>query len=612
MRLLVPLLLASLLLSGCTTGDPQPTAAPSAEAAVTAPVSGPSVPIAATLLSEQQGAVTVYPLPFDVVESVHAAADRILVFSGDGISTTVTQLSGDPLRAEVSMTLPGMVDLSRIRFTENSLYWYDPQQNRIHTASIPLQNFRSIDAPENLLGDPVFSSDGATLYYCTPTAICALDTASGTSRVIQEAAYSGQTLSGLLMEDTVLALTVTESGSQLRTLFLSADTGRLLAEASGSPTVTTSGTSFYTYQNESTSLFGAVNQPPRLLLPRHMDSSRFLFPVSGRAVTVSATGTRETTLDCYDLVSGLRTAGFTLPEALSPRSFWEDDFGNFWFLAHSPDRNGPALYRWSPAQSPAEDSTLYAADYFTADAPDYDGLAACTAYAQELSAAYGLEILIYKDAAAVEPWDYDLTHEHQSAVLMRELQQLEARLRNFPPILLQTLRDEFSALKICIVRDAVGSADTGSLEAVDGIQFYDGSDAYIVLCAGEDTESALYHELGHLMESVILTRTTAYDHWDSLNPAGFSYDLDYIANRRRDGSPWLQPGRESFIDTYSMSFPAEDRARILEYAMLSGQGEKFASPRMQAKLTCVCSAIREAFHLESYGSPLLWEQYLYN
>ena len=59
-----------------------------------------------------------------------------------------------------------------------------------------------------------------------------------------------------------------------------------------------------------------------------------------------------------------------------------------------------------------------------------------------------------------------------------------------------------------------------------------------------------------------------------------------------------------------MSFPKEDRARIMEYAMLPGNEELFRPQLMQAKLKALCDGIREAYGLEKAEETFLWEQYL--
>ena len=48
----------------------------------------------------------------------------------------------------------------------------------------------------------------------------------------------------------------------------------------------------------------------------------------------------------------------------------------------------------------------------------------------------------------------------------------------------------------------------------------------------------------------------------------------------------------------------------MEYACNPGNRDFFASEIMQKKLQTLCLGIREAFGLENYDQPLLWEQYL--
>ena len=163
------------------------------------------------------------------------------------------------------------------------------------------------------------------------------------------------------------------------------------------------------------------------------------------------------------------------------------------------------------------------------------------------------------------------------------------------------------------MREIIGSAESGSVSRANGIQFMNGTDAYIVLAAGGTSEKALYHELYHVMETYILGNSIALDQWAKLNPVGFEYDYDYLANAQRDGSEFLQPDTRSFVDTYSMSYPKEDRARIFEYAMTAGNEPLFAASPLQYKLKCCVrdtggfwtEKSRKTFH-GAVSEPTLW------
>ena len=112
------------------------------------------------------------------------------------------------------------------------------------------------------------------------------------------------------------------------------------------------------------------------------------------------------------------------------------------------------------------------------------------------------------------------------------------------------------------------------------------------------------------METHILNESIAFDQWNALNPSGFEYDYDYQANAQRDAGVYLRGENKAFIDTYSMSFPKEDRARIMEYAMLPGNQELFRSEILQKKLLTLCQGIREAYGLKKSEEVFVWEQYL--
>ena len=66
----------------------------------------------------------------------------------------------------------------------------------------------------------------------------------------------------------------------------------------------------------------------------------------------------------------------------------------------------------------------------------------------------------------------------------------------------------------------------------------------------------------------------------------------------------MQPDTRSFVDTYSMSYPKEDRARIFEYAMTAGNEPLFAASPLQYKLKMLCQGIREAFGLKKIPGKL--------
>jgi len=600
-------LLCALLLCGCSAQNP--VSEPVSSLPVIAETVEPVRETPSMALLSQSPELEEYALS-EAVASFLPMGDNLLFFSG-GETAALTLV--DPENAETLAVHEASIALTAenatVQLLENGISYFNGSARETVVLDSALREVRRISAPEDLTGMPLLSRDGKALYYCTADAVRCLDLGSGISQVLKEASHPVQSVTGLLLEDSVVQLSITDSDGVWRTLFLSAENGQLLGDYEGNLLPKTEGDAFLLFRKGggmNTILVGRADTAPMVLNP--LTQPQACFFGNNQVITAAWDGDIPR-LEVYCLESGTCTSvlsGFaeSLPQYLAPASH-----GRIWFLCEQ-EGGTPRLYRWDPAASQTNDPTVCISSYFTRENPDYDGLAACSLYAQEIGLKYGIEVLVYKDAVATEPWDFHLEYEYQASVLHRELEALDARLQNFPEGFLEALAHRFTALKICIVRSAVGSPESGSLAAVNGVQFWDDYDAYIVLATDHDTEYALYHELSHLLETVVLTESTAYDQWEKLNPEDFRYDYDYITNQNRDGSPWLQEGRESFIDTYSMSFPKEDRARILEYAMTEGHEDLFRAPRLQEKLRRICTGIRESFDLEDHPGTLLWEQYL--
>ena len=602
---LFPLLL-SLLLCGCAAQNPQSEEPMSTGSPVI--VNSEEIQLhTAPSLIPMDAATKQFSLP-ETATGFRFLDGNLLIFSGDEDSTTLTLNHPETGESIAFYYVPFVLtpQNSTVQILDTGISYFDPFSMETVVLDQSLREIRRITAPEGLSGMPLLGKTGRTLYYCTGSAVRSLDLDSGISCILKEVSYPVQGLSGLLLEDTVLQLSITESDGTWRTLFLSSENGQLLSEYEGTILPeSVEETYFVQIQdgNLQTLLFGNIQQSPMVLHPKQNPEDCFF--LGTQLLTISWTDP-ILCLDLYDLNTGFHNASLSAPSGQFVTAASIDINGNIWILWTREE--GQFLECLEPV--PTLDQTLHAAPYYTRQNPDYDGLAACSLYAAELSEKYGIEILVYKDAAALEPWDYHLEYEHQASVLYRELEALNENLSHFPEGFIQTLSEKFTALKICIVRSVTGSPESGSLKAVNGIQFMDGFDAYIVLATDHDTKYALFHELSHLMETVILTNSVAYDRWDNLNPSDFQYDNDYLSNQTRDGSPWLKEGKAYFIDTYAMSFPKEDRARLFEFAMTPGHDAFFASPNLQQKLRQMCIGIREGFDLEGSSEVFLWEQYL--
>ena len=607
------LILTCLLLGGCSPqpSADTPTAAPAFQ---TAPTEAEPVRLyepGHPLEQSAPGALRIFPLG-QQAEGILAMGSHLIALRGNDTTELALLTGEDPVLSSTAALSSHLSESDpSVRIGTDSLSYFDPIRRETVILSQKLKDVGRIAAPEGLVGAPILSADHSTLYYCTSTAIRAWNLETGIRRCVKEMRYDAQELTGLHLGDTMLQCCIVKDGEK-RTLLLAADTGRLLQEVPGDVTLNIQGTDYYASVPEGSlrlQLFGQFDGEPQVLIPGDIYAECHYLENQRRVITVSQS--RSPVLDCYDLDSGLRIASLSIDGDYAFVSVAACDTDSVYLLLKDWESNG-ILCRWDlfADASCTGDTQRYVGTRYTEDAPDAAALARCQAEAKQIGEKYGIQVLVWNDPLNIMPWDYEFQPEYLAPVLSRALSDLDRQLSYYPPEILSGIKKHFSGLTICLVRAIQGAPESGSLEKATGIQFYQDGHAYITIAAGQYAERSLYHELYHVMETRLLTDSTAFDRWDALNPAGFSYDYDYVSNQSRGGEKYLQPDNRSFIDTYSMSFPKEDRARIMECAMCDGNEALFQSARMQSKLRCLSQAIREAYGLKKSAEVFRWEQYL--
>lgn len=600
--------LLCLLLCGCTRQTPaaQPETVPeTTAAAVMAGLYDPEHPME----ESYPGMVRAYPLTQGKAQGIQAIEKDVLILSGQD-ATTLTLFTGEELRETASIHLDFLLsqDDPSFQIHENGLSYFDPLKKETLVLDRSLKEVRRITAPSGLSGKPILSADESTLYYATEWSVMAWDLESGIRRTVKELSYESQELTGLHCNDQVLECTVLDDRLAGKR-FLSADQGLELHALSDKAALHTGDSGYCAaipsgYQ--TLLLFGDSSKTAELLLPGSHWEQQFYLPEDHAVVTVSSAknGNR---LDYYELNTGILRASITLDALQTPKSIVNSKGHSIYILTYDPAADCDMIYRWDVLRQAPDSSnvTSYKLEYRDADNPDMDALEECREYANAIGEKYGITLRIGEDAVNVQPWDYRFEPELLAPILQKELQLLEQRLAQYPEAVLQLTKDHFTGLTICLVRQITGIGDEQSLSNATGIQFFEENEAYVVITTGRYSEQALYHELYHVMETRILTKSTALDQWESLNPADFVYGGDH-----QNADIYLQGQTRAFIDRYSMEYPKEDRARVMENAMLRDQEDVFRSEYMQRKLNALCVGIREAYRLKKHPEALPWEQYL--
>lgn len=607
-RFFALLLATALLLSGCgvNPGSDPPEQAPP-QTTTPPPPDFATYHEADSVEILTRGAVVSYRIQGEGYYSMIPMDGGVLLLSGEN-ETTLTYLSetGDTVQCTVSGVL---LDENTLWDTALGLSYYDAGQHNLVFLDHTLKESSRISLPDQMIDLPVLSADGQLAYYYDAESLRCLELRSGISRLLKESRFTKQQVRKLHFEDQILECYVSDAAGD-RTLFVSTLNGETLFEAQGSVDLQSQGNEYFVRWREGEAellLFGTRDETIQRLTPQ---GEGIYCPMFGSNYLVSYEADNTgINLTCYDQESGNRLSKIRVAGLRSPMGMAATE-DKIWFLTENLFTGKDALYCWDLSVNAETLESSFLSPYYTAQSPDKEGLKRCQEQAQALSKTYGVRIELWEDAESPLPKDYSVTTEYLVNVYEMYLPILEMAMSNIPKTVYQKLgkQSQNGKLTISLVREIYGTNELGSLTLEQGVHFWSNGSSYLVLMMSDKLERSFYHELFHAMDSYIMTETKAYDDWRKLNPSGFSYDYSYITNEYRDPKDYLEPGSRAFIDPYAMSYPKEDRARIMEYAMLEGNEAYFTSTIMTKKLETLCKGIRKAFKLKD--GDYLWEQYL--
>lgn len=632
-RLFAITLVLALLLCGCAKKLEEttpPTTDPSPTTQATAPTE-PSTELPTDPATEPQetlsdlgsyqpdsqielltdGAVRMYRLEPAVYHDVALMGDGLLLFSGEE-ATTLTYVCKDA--EPVSVTLEGVrLAAQQIRCcsTDPRVGYFDPNDDSVVILDKKLQEISRVEMPEDMVCDPVLSPELDRAYYFDGRSLRYLDMKKGISRMLTDSSYEYQEIVGLHFGGTVLECCVFNEdmeGSNYR--FISTADGQTLDQLDTPSFIQTHGEWYLAqvYEGFMTRyLFGQRGEEPQVLVPEHDMMTDTVPELQG--LLVSSYEEDGTALQLYDTGSGTRKYEELLPGLTVVSLCADQEQQAVWILGEDREDQTRTLYRWDLEESLTGDEEQYVTPYYTEEDPDLEGLDRIAREAAQLGDRFGVKIAVYKEAIGYTPSDYIFEAEHMVSVYDYYLPILEKALSAYPEGMLKKLGTASGngRVTISLVRAAYGDSELGALDMADGVQFWENGNAYVTLVMCSVMHDTVFHELFHVIDTYVLTETLAFDDWDSLNPEGFVYDNDYLENQYRDEEEYLEEDTRAFIDLYSMSYAKEDRARVMEYAMMENNERYFSSPVMQQKLRTICEGVREAFGLETGN---LWEQYL--
>lgn len=533
-----------------------------------------------------------WDLPGDGLTLVDTMDGDLLMHDG----TQLMLLSADNREILAAAVLEHLqaASVSDIQAGDQGVCYYDRQTQTLCFLDESLQKVSYLELQGQVQGSVLLTEDWDRLYYCTADGVQSLDMDTGICRTI---AYREEDWLGVncVFMDTMLSCNIQQPDGTVGTLIISSETGQTLWET-GKVSQLSSSSDLYFCKMTSDTLeewvFGWGGDQPLNFWPPEDVS---ILPLLENEMVVTR---QEDRFSCYDLELGCRVAEVAFDGAADiDRLVYLQDGVYF--------TDGSMLYRWDLELTAVEDPEVCTSYRYTLGDPDEEGLRAQEMSTFVLEKLYDVNILMWNDVTAAAPKGYEFAVEYIPEEYPERLRELESALDTFGrDFLLRAGEGTANGhINIVLVRDIVFGG-----ESLSGIQYVLNGDIYIALKLEGGLERTFYHMMGHVVDTVVLCYSLALDDWEKLNPKDFSYDNNYEANLERDGSAYLQEDDRWFIDTYSMSFQVEDRATILEYAILPENDHYFASDAMQKKLQTLCLGIREAFELS--GEGYLWEQYL--
>ena len=459
--------------------------------------------------------------------------------------------------------------------------------------------------PENLQGDAWVSPDWKNAYFCTDEGICTMDLQTGISHVLRQQSAHSQQITGIFGDGVALRYEVEFTEGEKQIFLIDAESGGILREDGDMVTLNTSGETYFFAQNVSgvRSLRFGAGEEHQALWPLEVAAQPVMLFEDNALVMVQSSKT-QTEFACYDLTTGKRTAEVQLPDVLRVWGLAEGQEKQLWFFGE--DTEGQTmLYCWDMARNVTSDEAVYTAPWYTLEEPDTDGLAEIQKKADKLGDKFGVEILIWEDAAKTAQKKKSFTQEHMTQLYAHYLPEVEQVLSIFPKGLFT--KSSTGTLQIALLHSIEGTDIPAGTEC---LQFWKGNTPVVAITFGEDFERNLYHGVYLYMEARILSKSSALYEWHKYNPSDFDYDNDYITNLNRTDTKYITGKKPYFIDLFSMSYAKEDRATIFEYACMPGNEEIFKSSAIQKKLQRICKGIREAYGLKKVETEFLWEQYL--
>lgn len=355
-------------------------------------------------------------------------------------------------------------------------------------------------------GAPLLCKDAGHLYYCTASALLAVELETGIHRLLRDGLPAPLRIDAAL-EDTGTLVCTGDAQTEYNS---SADGSRLAV----SPPVSAVGDSGHiaVHCGSNDCLYLGSGMLPLVpgwhFLAFCPDGNEFLAALPGNQLVL------------FDFRSGNRIAQIALPDPPAAAAVTAD--GRIFAAA----QEGNCLYQWTPERNPVRDIRIRFSPVYTRDAPDSGGLEQCRQRASYIEKQYHLKILLNEDAVRIRSGDFTAAPEHLAAILMETLDQIEKSLTRLPAEFVRQTVDISGSTFLCLVRE-IRQGD----RTLDSCQLWSGQDSWLMVAANASAADSVIAALCPMVESRIRTQSAALDDPDMTGRASLLLDAITPGNR---------------------------------------------------------------------------------
>ena len=292
-------------------------------------------------------------------------------------------------------------------------------------------------------------------------------------------------------------------------------------------------------------------------------------------------------------------------DAINLKMVWSGYLQGYFFMKYS--ESGNRLVYWD-AQIPTQGENL-TSDSGNQKEETSTQMKALRERAEQLNKKYGVDIRL-GDECQLDYSNYTSSCFENVQSLTEALNLLDECFSKYPKGFFEQLKyGSITSIQIELVRNLTPK-DANAHNAAGFAQ--ENQDHYLVVFDVDVlSKSTVYHEFAHVIDhrlawDALFDKNALFseEKWLKLQPKGFAYANSYT-NIPESVKKYYDSGY--FTESYSCTFPTEDRATMMESAMEGHKHIFEAMPKVAEKLRYYSQCIRDCFDTTGWPEKTTWE-----